>query len=181
MVMESPYPNLTFTFMNFFLLNFKDLKEKTLLEIGSGRSTAFWSNHFKSVYSYENDPQWASMDVAENVDLVLYNPTTIFDDGLFKHRVSTSDFIIIDNNPKVLSRELFCKFVEKHQKSNSHVILDNCTWNLDAYNFMLSKYFCMDFPGKNKGKGTTVTSLFFAKKTSKYFRPEQIKIWEKVS
>ena len=39
----------------------------------------------------------------------------------------------------------------------------------------------MDFPGKNKGKGTTVTSLFFGKKTSKYFDPEQIKIWEKVS
>ena len=53
-------------------------------------------------------------------------------------------FIIIDNNPKVLPRERFCEFVEKHQSDNSQVILDNCTWNLDAYNFMLGRYFCMD-------------------------------------
>ena len=128
-----------------------------------------------------DDTQWACMDVAENVDLVLYNPLTIFDDDFFRHRVETSDFIMIDNNPKVLPRERFCEFVEKHQSNNSQVILDNCTWNLDAYNFMLNRYFCMDFPGKNKGEETTVTSLFFGKKTSKYFDPEQIKIWEKDS
>jgi len=180
--MKSPYPNLTYNFINFFTNNFKDLKEKILLEIGSGESTAFWSSHFKSVCSYEDDPQWAStINVSDNVDLVLYNPLKIFDDDFFRHRVETSDFIIIDNNPKVLPREKFCEFVEKHQSNNSQVILDNCTWNLDAYNFMLSRYFCMDFPGQNKSGETTVTSLFFGKKTSKYFDPEQIKIWEKVS
>ena len=105
----------------------------------------------------------------------------IFEDEFFKHRIETSDFIIIDNNPKVLPRERFCEFVEKYQSDNSQVILDNCTWNLDAYNFMLGRYFCMDFPGQNKSGETTVTSLFFAKKTSKYFSPEQIKAWEKTS
>ena len=46
---------------------------------------------------------------------------------------------------------------------------------------MLGRYFCMDFPAQNKSGETTVTSLFFAKKTSKYFSPEQIEAWEKTS
>ena len=180
--MGNPYPNLTNSFVSFFINSFRDLKDKTLLEIGSGESTVYWSNYFGQVCSYEDDPQWAStINVSDNVDLVLNNPSTIFEDDFFKRRIETSDFIIIDNNPKVLPRERFCEFVEKHQSDNSQVILDNCTWNLDAYNFMLGRYFCMDFPGQNKSGETTVTSLFFAKKTSKYFSPEQIEAWEKSS
>ena len=52
-----------------------DLKNKNLLEIGSGESTVYWSNYFGQVCSYEDDPQWAStINVPDNVDLVLYNP-----------------------------------------------------------------------------------------------------------
>ena len=104
--MGNPHPNLTNSFVSFFINSFRDLKDKTLLEIGSGESTVYWSNYFGQVCSYEDDPQWASaINEPDNVDLDLYNPSTIFDDDFFKHRVETSDFIIIDNNPKVLPRE----------------------------------------------------------------------------
>ena len=60
MVMGNPYPNLTNSFVSFFINSFRDLKDKTLLEIGSGESTVYWSNYFGQVCSYEDDPQWAS-------------------------------------------------------------------------------------------------------------------------
>ena len=122
--MGNPYPNLTNSFVSFFINSFRDLKDKTLLEIGSGESTVYWSNYFGQVCSYEDDPQWAStINVPDNVDLVLYNPSTIFEDDFFKHRVGTSDFIIIDNNPKVLPRERFCEFVE-----NTKAIIVRLYW-----------------------------------------------------
>ena len=185
-MVKSLLPNLTSSFINFFIAsNSKNLKNKTLLEIGAGDSTIFWADYFKMVNSYEDNQYWIhdiyDNDPPENIELFAYDPKKIFSDDGFKNKVETSDFIIIDNNPKVLPREMFCEFVERHQSNQSQVILDNCTWNLDAYNFMLSRYFCMDFPGTNKNGETTVTSLFFAKKTAKYFNKEQIKIWEKSS
>ena len=57
--MGNPYPNLTNSFVNFFINSFRDLKDKTLLEIGSG-STVYWSNYFGQVYSYEDDPNLLS-------------------------------------------------------------------------------------------------------------------------
>ena len=79
--MGNPYPNLTNSFVSFFINSFRDIKNKTLLEIGSGESTVYWSNYFGQVCSYEDDPQWAStINVPDNVDLVLYNPSTIFED-----------------------------------------------------------------------------------------------------
>ena len=37
--MGNPHPNLTNSFVSFFINSFRDLKDKTLLEIGSGEST----------------------------------------------------------------------------------------------------------------------------------------------
>ena len=47
--MGNPYPNLTNSFVSFFINSFRDLKNKNLLEIGSGESTVYWSNYFGQV------------------------------------------------------------------------------------------------------------------------------------
>ena len=45
----------------------------------------------------------------------------------------------------------------------AQIVLDNGTWNFDAYMFLKENYYCRDFPGVNKANENTVTSLFFKK------------------
>ena len=52
---KKPYPLLTHTFIKYFISQ-HNLRNKTLLELGSGRSTIFWANYFRKVYSYESNP-----------------------------------------------------------------------------------------------------------------------------
>ena len=40
------------------------------------------------------------------------------------------------------------------------IILDNGLWNLDAYNYLRNNFFIKDFPGFNKNRELTVTSIF---------------------
>ena len=48
------------------------------------------------------------------------------------------------------------------------IILDNGTWNIEAYQYMFDNFFCLDFPGQNKYNEVTVTSIFFEEKTKEY-------------
>jgi hypothetical protein len=163
-------PNLTFNFLNY--LNSFNLKEKICLEIGAGESTIYWSNLFKKVISYENDLIFLTKlkKKCKNIsNIKLFNfDKNIFNKKKFKKNVELADYIIIDNNPNFIDREKFCIFVNKNKNKKSLIVLDNGTWNLNAYNYMLKNYFCMDFPGKNKDNEITVTSLFFKKKTHEY-------------
>jgi hypothetical protein len=164
-------PLLTFNFLDYFKKY--DLSNKICVEIGSGDSTIYWSNYFKKITTYENDLNFFN-DVKEktknilNVE-VLKLEKNIFDDINFKKNINHADFIIIDNNPNFIKREFFCIFSKEHKKIESSIILDNGTWNLEAYNYMYNNFFCWDFPGVNKWNETTVTSLFFEKKEKKYF------------
>ena len=169
--MAKPYPLLTKNFIEFFIK--KDLSEKVLLELGSGVSTIFWADYFKEVYSYESDPNWIQKlkneyGIPKNVELNEVNKNTIFSDSKFLDYVKNCDYIIIDNNPNFISREYYARYVTTHKKEDSQIILDNGTWNYDAYTFLLDTFFCRDFPGVNVDNRPTVTSLFFEKKTDKY-------------
>ena len=168
---QKPYPLLTHNFVKYFIK--KDLKDKTLIELGSGLSTIFWADYFKEVYSYESDPNWIQKlkneyRIPKNVEINEVNRNTIFKNSKFLDYVKNCDYIIIDNNPNFMPREKYAEYAIIHKKEDSQIILDNGTWNMNAYNLLLNYFFCQDFPGINMENQITVTSLFFERKTDKY-------------
>lgn len=160
-------PLLTYDFLNYFKKY--DFKDKICVEIGSGDSTVYWSNYFKKIISYENDLNFLN-DVKEktknisNVE-ILKLEKNIFNDVNFKKNIYEADVIIIDNDPNYISRKDFCFFSKENKKKESIIVLDNGTWNLDAYQYMFDNFFCLDFPGNRKNNEITVTSIFFGEKT----------------
>ena len=114
-------------------------------------------------------------DVPNNLHLKHYTYNHIFSDDDFKKNVHGSDYIIIDNQPvsSGISRYEFSKFVVQYKKEDSKIILDNGTWNVDAYKFLFDNFFCRDFPGVTGWNMHTVTSLFFLRKSQKYYIKKQ--------
>jgi len=170
---QKPYPLLTHDFVEYFIK--KDLKDKTLLELGSGLSTIFWADYFKEVYSYESGPDWIQKlkneyEIPKNVEMNEGITDTIFKDSKFLGHVKNCDYIIIDNNPNYIPRGMYAQFATMHKKEDGQIILDNGTWNYDAYVFLLEHFFCRDFPGINWANQTTVTSLFFERKTADKYK-----------
>ncbi len=171
---DQPYPLLTHGFVDYLTHPDRNLSGKTLLEIGSGDSTIYWASHFKEVCSYEHDTEWvtelnSNYEIPDNVCLRHYEPNSIFSDDEFINRVRESDYVVIDNNPRVIPRGIFSKFVAEKMKEDARIVLDNGTWNMDAYVYLIQNFFCLDFPGINKNNELTVTSLFFSRKTANYF------------
>ena len=65
---------LTNSFVSFLWHSFRDLKDKTLLEIGSGESNVYWSNYFKAkCVAMRMIHNATYYQCADNVDLVLQN------------------------------------------------------------------------------------------------------------
>jgi hypothetical protein len=42
-------------------------------------------------------------------------------------------------------------------------VLDNGTWNIDAYRILRENYYCIDFPYERETGEKTETSVFFKK------------------
>jgi hypothetical protein len=164
-------PLLTFNFLDYFKKY--DLKNKICVEIGSGDSTIYWSNYFKKIISYENDLNYFN-DIKQktknmlNVE-ILKLEKNIFYDVNFKKNINESDVIIIDNNPNYIKRKDFCVFAKENKKEEGLIVLDNGTWNIDAYDYLIKHFFCLDFPGINEQNELTVTSLFFKERKKEYF------------
>ena len=170
------YPLLTKSFIEHFIA--QDLSDKVLLEFGSGKSTIFWSSYFDKIYSYESNINWFNeikKHLNKNVELVLVNDKDILQNMELVIHVKNSDYIIIDNDSKPISRFEYARFVLHHKKEDSQIILDNGTWQLSAYKFLQDNFFCRDFPGTNTEDQDTVTTLFFERKTKKYDYKEHLK------
>ena len=140
----------------------------TILELGSGNSTLFFSKYFKRVYSYENELEWYNKvkfhsNTSPNI-IPNFFDKGVFKDLEFKERVYESDLILIDNNPNFISRYDFAYFVHNNKKENSIIVLDNGEWNIEAYEFLRTKYYCRDYVwrrGKNSKGVLTQTTVFF--------------------
>lgn len=164
-------PKLTFEFLNY--LNKVDTTNLTLLELGSGDSSIYWSKLFKKIVSYENDLLFLKkfkelkkeqLSAINNLEFIEYSGDLLFVKPEFRKHVETADFILIDNSNTTLQRLHFCLYITLYKKEQSQIILDNGTWNNSAYDFMFKNFFCIDFPGKNENNEDTVTSLFFKRK-----------------
>jgi hypothetical protein len=176
--MES-LPLLTFSFLEYF--HKKDFSNKVLVEIGSGNSTLFWEKIFGKVISYENDFLFFNEIVSKikktTTEVNLFS-RNIFENNDFLKNIGIADYIIIDNDPMFISRLKFSIFAEKNKKEECAIILDNSTWNLDAYQYLSTHFFVKDFPGINKYNQITVTSLFEERKEKKYFSSSLIACYE---
>lgn len=147
-----------------------DLSSKVMVEFGSGTcSTPYFAKKFKKVYSFENDFEWIksvkqelSKDNIENVEIQLLNKKLIFDDS-FEELVKTSDYFLIDHNPKFLSREYIALFVGEICKDNAFIILDNADINVEAYDYLKSKFYSLDFIEFSDNEDITdkLTSVFY--------------------
>ena len=154
-------PLLTNNFLDYFLkLN---LKDKTFLEIGAGDSTIFFSKIFKKMASFEDDEtifnNLKKLNMS-NVRMFLFNDTNI-ENLLVPCLYESSLIILIDNNPNKTTRIKVAKLVHKHIKKDAIIILDNGEKNLDAYWFLKSRYYCLDFPGKRYDNTYSLTTMFF--------------------
>ena len=161
-------PVLTKPFLNYFKK--LDTKQRTCLEIGSGDSTLYFAKHFKYLSSLEENKFWfnkINQKKPKNVDIKFFqkdNLTKILNEELQKK----PDYVIIDNNPNYISRFDIATFIHLNKKNDCVIILDNGDWNIDAFCFLKSHYFCLDFFGKNFTNATTTTSIFFTEKNSSY-------------
>tara|TARA_R100001143_G_C3347191_1_gene127443 strand:+ start:178 stop:939 length:762 start_codon:yes stop_codon:yes gene_type:complete len=164
-------PLLTHDFIDFF--SKQKLKDKILVEIGAGESTLYWEEKFNKVISYEHNPFYFNKIKKElkkdTTELNLFN-MNILSDKNFLENIKIADYIIIDNDNRYMRRYYFSQCVVKHKKKTSSIILDNGLWNLNAYNYLRDNFFVKDFPGFNKNKELTVTSIFSVFKDPKYYR-----------
>jgi predicted O-methyltransferase YrrM len=160
-------PNLSPDFLIWIEKN--NFTDKTIVEIGSGFSTIFFTNHFNFVYSFEDNEDWfTKMKVLskenniDNLKLSKFDAETIKKDD-FIDLISTADVFLIDNNPTHIPRSTFAQIINKHKKEGSIIVLDNGTWNIDAYRILRENYYCIDFPYERETGEKTETSVFFKK------------------
>jgi hypothetical protein len=151
--------------------NEQDFTDKTILEIGSGYSTLFFSNHFNIVNSFENDIVWYNKTLNKikeknitNINLNLMD-VNILNDDIFSNLVKISDVFLVDNDPNFLSRFQFVKFIHKNKKKESIIVFDNGDWNRESYEFLRSNYYCLDFLRTEHGR-LTQTTVFFGERNN---------------
>ena len=119
---SDPIPLLTSSFLDWFQTQQWD--SMSLLELGAGGSTLYFSKFFKSVTSYETDQSWYEkllLNKPNNVDLVKVD--TILD-ALNNNDIHDYDVILIDagENRANLSRWLV------NQGYKGIIFFDNSEW-----------------------------------------------------
>ena len=143
--------------------------DKIILEIGSGYSTLFFSNHFKFVYSFEDDIDWfLKIDSLIKEKNITNVNISMFDDTIIKNYefiklLQLVDVFLIDNKNTHIARNTFAKVINSNKKDESIIVLDNGTWSIDAYRFLRENYYCIDFPYEREDGTKTETSVFFKK------------------
>tara|TARA_R100000664_G_C2746459_1_gene134130 strand:- start:103 stop:567 length:465 start_codon:yes stop_codon:yes gene_type:complete len=154
--MRSEIPLLTLSFIEW--LEKQDTKTKTLLEIGSGKSTLYFSQKFAQVKSFEDDVNWLPANI-HNVKLYQLNLSFYLQHPNIADDVQ---YVLIDNNPQNISRLTIAKILTEKLNYKGTLILDNSNWNHEAYFYLRKFYsFYKDFGWFNYAGEETITSVFY--------------------
>ena len=162
--MNKVIPQLTFDFIEW--MEEQETSDKTIVEFGSGNSTLYFSNKFKNVITYEDEPEWIEMIKSRNIENIHIN---FLDYNFYKKEpdsLKNADFILIDNNPRDNNSRLYVAqaLIEKINYQNT-LVLDNGNWNGDCYFYLRTKYnFFNDFIGINPRGDRSVTTVFYGRK-----------------
>jgi len=162
-IFKKEKPLLAEGFLTYIKTN--NFKDKSILEIGSGYSTLFFSKYFKKVYSYESDKGWYDLLINKfnqkninNVKLYLHDEK-IFSSIDFLDQLRVVDMLVIDGN---IPRSECAYMADRFMKEDSVIVLDDGVRNMVSYKFLKDNYYCTDYLREDE-YGITPTSIFFKK------------------
>lgn len=145
-------------------LDTKDLSSKTIIEFGAGTSTIYFSKKFKNVISFEHDQKWIDFvdeKKLKNVFMLKLQENFYMYEN-HKNFIKNSDYILLDNNPNIISRGFIASMCCEACHTKANIILDNSEEYQPAYTYLKSMYKNVkDFIGKNYMNELTTTSLFY--------------------
>ncbi len=129
---SKPRPLLTNTFLHWF--ETQSWSNFDLLELGSGGSTLYFSNFFRSITSYETNSEWYSQLMEKVPSSVKLKKTESIANSLIDERINQFDAILIDcaENRANLSQIL----VNKNYKGI--IFHDNAEWYRNSINLLIS-------------------------------------------
>ncbi|MEI9949176.1 MAG: hypothetical protein WDO74_09380 [Pseudomonadota bacterium] len=153
-------PLLTWPFLDF--LEHLDLGQQSLVELGSGHSTIWFSQRFANVRSFETDPEWyraLAAKVEANVDLSLIAPAEL-ERAQLEYRDEA--WLLVDFAGK---RTAFLnQFLAKRSRTNrpQAIVLDNSEWYRRGARLLAQQgYLEVPFYGFKSGQSwISCTSLF---------------------
>ena len=152
------YPLLTYSFMDY--IECHDFSDFDLIEFGSGNSTLYFENIFKSVVSYETNFDWYSnlKNSLTKTQYIHIESTKLLHGEFELDLVNKNNFVIIDS---ACSRyEVATQILNKGKPA--FIVLDNSDWYRNTSNLICSfNYFEVPFWGyKNSQHWESCTSLF---------------------
>lgn len=155
---ETPW----YTFPAIEYLKSLDFSRSTVLEFGSGASSAWWASRSKSVMAVEHNKNWFEMvskNTKKNLTIVLAESKLEY---LSAFAGNTFDVVVIDG----VYRHRCAEIVSDVLGSNGLVILDNSDWYPEAARVLRERnnLLQVDFHGFGPINGYTwTTSLFFSR------------------
>ena len=157
---NEPLPWFTYPCIEF--LKTINLKDKKILEFGSGSSTLFWENKAKSVISVEKDLEWyvnLKKKINNNSTKIYHFDSDKDYSNYPKNLTSKFDIIVIDG----ADRKNCLKNSINLLSNNGFIIFDNIEWYPNSAKFLRElEYYQIDFSGFSPlNSFETCTSIFF--------------------
>ena len=118
-----PIPWLTHGCINFFAS--LDLKRLSMVEIGCGNSTIWYSEKVLQITSYEPDIFWI-----EEMNKLGYKGKIVHhkNDHVFSIEELKADIILIDGHDRISILETIVKGINSSELSPQFIIIDNSNW-----------------------------------------------------
>ena len=128
---SKPIPLLTNTFINWFeTQSWSDYK---LLELGSGNSTLYFLNFFKSITSYETNQEWYSKILNKVNQSVKLKKVNSILESLENENINDFDVILIDAGE---NRAKLSKLIASKQFKGI-IFHDNAEWYRNSINILI--------------------------------------------
>lgn len=141
-----------------------DFKEWNLVEIGSGNSTEYFSNKFKSVYSFESNKDWflkIKYKLQSKISLKLFDPNNV---ESLKLDYMPNSLAIIDAG---CNRYHISKYLL--EKNYDLYILDNSEFYPNTEKLFLNNgFYSIPFFGPKYGNSFICCTTLFFKITSTF-------------